>query len=461
MHNIEFKEIPDNSSYLIDKSGTVINKLTESIVPQFVYKNTDRPMVNIRNNAGDKRMVSVAYLLAKTHIPLPTDISLRNARVAYRDNNNKNVSIDNLYWIDRGSNQIKHYATRLDNSRKKHNVPHINDKKGSIECVDKPGYYYIPNSDHPLVIDICGNVFNLESNLEVKQYVNGAGYLGFTLRTNGINKMVSTHRVMANMFIHAYRDTTGLEVNHIDGNKINNHLNNLEWVTPSQNTKHAYTNFLHGQTNVLARHILNETIIRYPNMAECAREYKLKINRFSRHLKSKFAGTVTKNWYVFKLDNGEPWPELKAKQIERDSWNVIYGVWYAKHTDGTSLMNNTLEGLCGTIPLPYAPVQNFITDNKDKPYRGWTIWYDDSPREEVIKSLPDRVKRVFKPPTSLTFTNLGTGETMEFASIVKAGKHFNTDEKNIIYALDKRNGVFRNYKVVRNIINKIPSLSEG
>ena len=31
----------------------------------------------------------------------------------------------------------------------------------------------------------------------------------------------------------------GLEINHIDGDKLNNHYKNLEWMTPSENTQHS------------------------------------------------------------------------------------------------------------------------------------------------------------------------------------------------------------------------------
>lgn len=56
----------------------------------------------------------------------------------------------------------------------------------------------------------------------------------------GVNRRV--HRLVAKAFIPNYAEE--LQVNHIDGNKSNNYLDNLEWVTRLENMKHAYDNGL-------------------------------------------------------------------------------------------------------------------------------------------------------------------------------------------------------------------------
>lgn len=45
-------------------------------------------------------------------------------------------------------------------------------------------------------------------------------------------------RLVAYLFVDGYK--SGLVVNHINGNKLDNHYKNLEWCTVSQNTQHAY-----------------------------------------------------------------------------------------------------------------------------------------------------------------------------------------------------------------------------
>ena len=58
------------------------------------------------------------------------------------------------------------------------------------------------------------------------------------LSKNGKNKVYGVHRLVAKAFLTKLSNI--LEVNHIDGNKQNNQVENLEWVTRTENLEHAY-----------------------------------------------------------------------------------------------------------------------------------------------------------------------------------------------------------------------------
>lgn len=93
-----------------------------------------------------------------------------------------------------------------------------------------------------------GNVKSNINNIILKQSIiakrNGKeGY-------NVVNLKMKTHyvhRLVAEAFIpNPYNKP---QVNHIDGNKLNNNIDNLEWCTGSENIKHAYRNNLIQNTS--------------------------------------------------------------------------------------------------------------------------------------------------------------------------------------------------------------------
>lgn len=68
-------------------------------------------------------------------------------------------------------------------------------------------------------------------------YVGTRGYLMLTLRRDGKQITQSVHRLVAEAFLGGPHP--GLDVNHIDGDKTNNYIENLEWCTREENVRHA------------------------------------------------------------------------------------------------------------------------------------------------------------------------------------------------------------------------------
>jgi hypothetical protein len=91
--------------------------------------------------------------------------------------------------------------------------------------------------------------------LTLTKQKSGYRYVMVT-QTNGKPKNWRVHRLVAMLFI---PNPSGLtEVNHIDGNKDNNHVSNLEWCTRSHNVKHSFDTGLktpHYLTDEERRHL--------------------------------------------------------------------------------------------------------------------------------------------------------------------------------------------------------------
>lgn len=96
------------------------------------------------------------------------------------------------------------------------------------------------------IISETGIVVNVISGKDISISVHKHGHHVVRLWDNGETKLFNLYRLLAIYFIPNPENKR--EVNHIDGSRLNYALSNLEWVTPSENMKHAYKNRLLGGT---------------------------------------------------------------------------------------------------------------------------------------------------------------------------------------------------------------------
>lgn len=170
----------------------------------------------------------------------------------------------------------------------------------------------IINAKYPLAIDYyitdTGDVISGKYNRKLSTALDKDGYVKVTLTSPGKTRhRYSVHRLVMENFC-PREDMSELQVNHIDGNKQNNNLSNLEWCTCKQNIKHACENGLrHDQsgTNNNASKYSEETILQAIEM-----------------LKShKYTGAYIDNYFGFPSDysnmirRGERWTCL-TKDID-------------------------------------------------------------------------------------------------------------------------------------------------
>lgn len=108
---------------------------------------------------------------------------------------------------------------------------------------DIPGYeglYQISNKQ--MVKSLSRKEFGGRNRIRgeriLKPRTDRGGYLHVALSKNGETKNLSIHRLVAIAFIP--NPDNKLCVNHIDGVKKNNSIDNLEWCTHSENTKHMF-----------------------------------------------------------------------------------------------------------------------------------------------------------------------------------------------------------------------------
>jgi hypothetical protein len=111
-----------------------------------------------------------------------------------------------------------------------------------------------------------GRVYNKERNRILSEFYT-YGYAHVQLYHEGMASTKKIHRLVAEAFL--YQPDGLTIVNHIDGDRSYNNVDNLEWCTQSDNIKHAYANGQKYATNKKKVRII-ETGEEFDSLSSCA-----------------------------------------------------------------------------------------------------------------------------------------------------------------------------------------------
>lgn len=233
-----------------------------------------------------------------------------------------------------------------------------------IECASKSGFFEIPNYSR-YCINENGVVFNKVTSRYLKGSINPDGYFLYRLTDDlGVTLTFGRHRLLCTVFKFDNRLNSNIKlvVNHRNGVKGDDRLDNLEWITQLENIHHAGWNSLSLKCQPVAvRDIDSGKVTIYSSIIDCARELG-----------------VTKdfvNWRI-KAGEGRLFPERKQYRsaLINDEWinpDQTEMDFSNKGTEKPLVTRNLITGVIKAYPK-----MSLLSDELRVPLSTLTSWLD-------------------------------------------------------------------------------------
>ena len=232
-------------------------------------------------------------VLASTFIPIPDELIGKPVFIKHIDGDMGNNDINNLKWVEK----IEEWRIIT--------YPEIRKNMYAISSF--------------------GRVKNILTNTILKQQHDRGGYriiwLAKTKPNTGVTKKI--HRLMIHEFYKPISEIENiqprLEVNHIDGNKDNNYIDNLELVTSSENQKHAFRlglqQSIRGENKTTSK-LSNETV---EKICKYLVKYNGSIPKVMNHFKTN---PIVKRYLIQAIKYKHIWRFISDKYFMENEFRV-------------------------------------------------------------------------------------------------------------------------------------------
>jgi hypothetical protein len=173
----------------------------------------------------------------------------------------------------------------------------------------KSGFRYIPNYPR-YAININGEVIDTWSNLKVNNKLLKDGYVIVIIydHIKQSFKSVKLHRLLALAWLPNTDFINKPFINHIDGDKSNNYLENLEWCSHQHNVRHALdTGLTQTYIPMKTRDFLTGDVVIYKSAVELSNKLGMTTVRATHYINTLPGYLYKKRYEIKLLEDNSPW----------------------------------------------------------------------------------------------------------------------------------------------------------
>ena len=173
----------------------------------------------------------------------------------------------------------------------------------------------INNQESFYSVSNFGNVRNDSTKTLLLGSIANNGYRMVHLR-HRIDKVCSVHRLVMKTFSPC-EEMDDLQINHIDGNKLNNNVKNLEWCTAIENMRHSYINHLQkNEMKTCYQYDLDGNFIEeYINGKEAAKILNIDYSSIKRCMNEEQHHYLEFQFKSYKKNKINKWSDPRNKTI--------------------------------------------------------------------------------------------------------------------------------------------------